>query len=167
MTHPRAEHRRRYTGVSDGIAKGPRPGLLVLVEEIERRTDRGLWNNGTFANRNARGKQSMSVHATGRAVDLSYRNMRDGLRGKPDGLKTAREWMRLLVRNAELFGVECILDYQPSPWGRGWKCDRGVWKRYTKKTITGAPLGDWFHLELSPTMADSPDAMRAAFEGLA
>ena len=116
MTHPRAEHRRRYTGISDGIAKGPRPGLLVLVEEIERRTDGGLWNNGTFANRNARGKQSMSVHATGRAVDLSYRNMRDGLRGKPDGLKTAREWMRLLVRNAEPFGVECILDYQPQPW---------------------------------------------------
>jgi len=158
--------RRRYTGVLDGIASGARPGLLVFVNEIQRRSGGGLWNNGTFANRNARGKSSMSVHATGRACDLSYRNMKDGRRGKPNGLLIAREWMALLTTHAEVFGLEAILDYEPQPWGRGWRCDRGSWVKYQKKTITGAPGGDWIHCEISPRLADSADEMLAAFESL-
>lgn len=154
---------RRYTGISDGIASGARPGLLEFVAQIEALTDRALWNNGTFANRKARGKESLSVHATGRAVDLSYRNMRDG-RGRPDGMKVAREWMRLLTSRADEFGLEAILDYQPAPFGRGWRCDRGSWSRYDKQTISGAPGGDWIHVELSPSISDNPEAIRAAFK---
>jgi len=160
-----AETSRRYTGLLDGIASGARPGLLEFVAQIEARTDRALWNNGTFANRRARGKESLSVHATGRAVDLSYRWMRDG-RGRPDGIKVAREWMRLLTSRADAFGLEAILDYQPAPYGRGWRCDRGSWQRYAKPTISGAPGGDWIHIELSPSMSDDPEAMKAAFDSL-
>jgi hypothetical protein len=156
---------RRYTGISDGIGPGARPGLVEFVAQIEARTDRALWNNGTFANRKARGKETLSVHATGRAVDLSYRNMRDG-RGKPDGIRVAREWMRLLTSRANEFGLEAILDYQPAPYGRGWRCDRGSWMRYEQPTIFGAPGGDWFHVELSPAMSDDSHAMRTAFERL-
>jgi len=49
------------------------------------------------------------------------------------------------------------------PHGRGWRCDRSSWTIYNTKTITGAPMGDWFHAEISPAMADNPDAMREAF----
>jgi len=162
---PAAKTPRRYTGLLDGIASGARPGLLELVRQIETRTDRALWNNGTFANRRARGKTNLSVHATGRAVDLSYRNMRDG-RGRPDGRIVARDWIRLLISRADEFGVEALLDYHPSPYGRGWRCDRAAWQRYTKPTISGAPGGDWLHIELSPSMSDDPEAMKAAFERL-
>jgi hypothetical protein len=38
--------------------------------------------------------------------------------------------------------------------------------RYEVKTITGAPLGDWLHVELTPAMADDPAAVRKAFAEL-
>lgn len=158
---------RKYTGISDGIAAGARPGLLEFVAQMEKRSGGALWNNGTFANRPARGKQTMSVHATGRAVDLSYRNMKDGKRGVQNGRAEAVKWMDLLVSRADGFGIEMILDYWPSPFGRGWRCDRNRWERYDKKTITGAPGGDWLHVELSPVMADDPELVKAAFAGLA
>jgi len=155
---------RRYTGISDGLAKAARPGLLMLVSQIEARSDRALWNNGTFVNRKARGKDSMSVHATGRAVDLSYRKMPDGKRGRPNGRKIAAEWLRLLSSKADEFGIEMLLDYWPAPYGRGWRCDRGVWQRYQKPTISGSPHGDWIHIEVSPRLADDPERMLAAFD---
>jgi len=49
------------------------------------------------------------------------------------------------------------------PHGRGWRCDRASWNIYTKPEIHGAPMGDWVHFEISPAMADNPDAMREAF----
>jgi len=60
-----------------------------------------------------------------------------------------------------------ILDYFPVPHGRGWRCDRQAWTKYTRHTITSAPGGDWIHVEISPKMADSPQAVRAAFAKLA
>jgi hypothetical protein len=32
-----------------------------------------------------------------------------------------------------------------------------------KPTITGAPGGDWFHIEITLGMANNPDRVRAAF----
>jgi hypothetical protein len=163
---------RRYTGTRDGAAKGRRAGTTAFINEIETRSGGALWNNGDYVVRNMRGKQSLSVHATGRAVDLSYRFMRgtgkgDATRGVPEGgRQIAVQWCRLLVRNADLLGIECILDYYPSPFGRGWRCDRRAWIRYEVKTISGAPLGDWLHVELSPQVADDPAYIRDAFTKL-
>jgi hypothetical protein len=162
---------RKYTGSSDGAAKGRRAGMTAFIAEIEQRTGGALWNNGDWVVRNMRGKESLSVHATGRAVDLSYRHMPSTgkgsqKRGVPDGRKIAVEWCRLLVKNADLLGVECILDYFPEPHGRGWRCDRRDWVRYEVKTITGAPAGDWLHVEITPAMADDPAAVRKAFSEL-
>ena len=160
---------RRYTGTSDGAAKGRRLGMTAFIQEIERRSGGALWNNGDFVVRNKRGKDSLSVHATGRAVDLSYRYMRgvgkgSASRGIPeDGRKAAIQMCRLLIKNADLLGIEMILDYFPEPFGRGWRCDRRAWIRYEVKTITGAPLGDWLHVEISPEMADDSAKMRAAW----
>lgn len=149
---------RTYTGINDGIASGVRPGLLVLVEYISKSTQGWLWNNGTYANRKMRGKSSMSVHATGRAADLSYRQITRERMGK--GRPWAVHVIRWLTSNADALGLEMILDYMPEPHGRGWRCDRNGWEKYKKPTISGAPYGDWIHIEISPKMADDEDGMR-------
>jgi hypothetical protein len=162
---------RRYTGNSDGAAKALRPGTKVFINEVIKLSNGALWNNGAFVIRNMKSKQSLSVHATGRAVDLSFRfmpNFKDSSnsKGKKNGRLEAIKVCKILVANADLIGLEAILDYFPKPWGRGWMCDRNAWSSYKKKTITGAPRGDWLHLEISPEMADDPAKMREAFRNL-
>jgi hypothetical protein len=156
--------KRPYTGNKDGLAQGERKGLRVFIEELTKLYP-ALWNNGSFVNRPMRGKKdSLSVHATGRAVDLSFRYMAKEKRGIPEGgRKQAMEAIDFVVKNADAFGLEAILDYFPIPHGRGWRCDRASWNVYTKPEIHGAPMGDWVHFEVSPAMADNPDAMRQAF----
>ena len=153
--------KRKYTGTSDGASAGKRAGLEEFVRQINKWSNGALWNNGTWMVRSKMGKTSLSVHATGRAVDLSYRKL--GARGKVDGREHAKRVIRMLIANQEELGLECILDYKISPHGRGWRCDRQSWIRYTKRTITGGGGGDWIHVELSPEVADSPQAVKAAF----
>ena len=155
---------RKYTGTSDGPAPGKRAGLEEFVKQVATLSGGALWNNGTWVVRNMRGKESLSVHATGRAVDMSWRKL--GNKGIADGRGQARRTINQLVANADLLQIECILDYFPDPHGRGWRCDRGTWQVYTKPTISGAPSGDWFHIEISPEMADSPQKVVDAFAKL-
>lgn len=152
---------RPYTGNSDVPAKGLRPGTKVWIEEVIALSGGALWNNGDFAIRNMRSKESASVHGSGRAVDLSYRKMPN--KGKAGGRKHAVGVMRVLVRYAEEVGLEAILDYFPKPYGRGYRCDRGGWSRYRRPTLAGAPGGDWIHCEISPEFADSPQKVRQGF----
>ena len=147
---------RRYTGTRDGVARGKRHGTEQWVKEVINLSGGVLWNNGTWVVRNQRGKPALSVHATGRAMDLSYR-------GKPNGRRAAERVIDILTANATLLGVELILDYFPTPHGRGWRCDRETWQTYTKATLAGSPGGDWIHVEISPRMADSPQRVTAAF----
>ena len=162
---------RTYTGNKDGIAMGERKGLTVFIRRLCALYP-ALWNNGSFVNRSMRGKQGvLSVHATGRAVDLSFRFMPNKDAAKIKGIKTggrkqAMEAMDFVVKNSDAFGLEAILDYFPIPHGRGWRCDRSSWSVYTKKQISGAPMGDWLHFEISPALADNPVAMRKAFNDL-
>jgi len=143
--------------------------MTAFIVEIEQRSGGALWNNGDFVIRNKIGKQSLSVHATGRAVDLSYRYIRGTGKGaatrgiEHGGRQAATQMCRLLIKNADLLGIECILDYFPEPHGRGWRCDRRDWIRYEVHTITGAPNGDWLHCEIAPHMADDAEQMRAAW----
>jgi hypothetical protein len=157
--------KRQYTGNKDGAAKGLRPGMKVFIEEVIKLGNGAFWNNGDFGVRNMRGKESLSVHATGRAVDFSYRNMGKG-KGVPNGRREAVAMCKLLVENADLLGLEALFDYFPAPFGRAWMCDRDAWSKYKKETIHGAPKGDWLHAELSPEMADSPAKVREAFAKL-
>lgn len=157
---------RRYTGTKDGISRGPRKGMLEFIRQVETRTDKALWNNGHWIVRPVKGTGTagpLSVHATGRAVDLSYRKMPD--KGKVDGRKHAEAFMELLVANNRILGIELILDYMPAG-GRGWRCDRQTWLNYTPPGLHGSPNGDWLHIEISPRMADSPQAVAAAFASL-
>jgi hypothetical protein len=51
-------------------------------------------------------------------------------------------------------GLEIVIDYQPIPHGRAWRCDRNEWRDYKTRTVAGAPGGDWFHIEISNEFAD-------------
>lgn len=155
--------KRHYTGNKDGAAKGLRPGMKVFIEEVIKLGNGAFWNNGDFGVRPMRGKTTLSVHATGRACDFSYRNTGTKGRGVPNGRREAVKMCKLLVDNADLLGLEALFDYFPSPWGRAWMCDRNAWSNYRKETLHGAPRGDWLHAELSPEMADNPAKVREAF----
>jgi hypothetical protein len=90
-----------YTGNRDGDSGKARPGLLEFVKTVEQITDGALWNNGTYVKRDMRGKPgTMSVHSTGRAVDLSYRKM--GKKGRRNGREIGKWlctcWRRILRR---------------------------------------------------------------------
>lgn len=141
---------RPYTGF-DTIAPGKRAGFETFIDLLEAHF--GLWNNGTFGVRKKRGKSSYSVHATGRAGDLSWRGA--PYRG-PGNYEAACKMMDFLAANADALFVEAIFDYYPAPHGRGWKCDRGAWQVYDKAAFSGAPSGDWVHVEVSNTKADDP-----------
>lgn len=142
---------RRYTGY-DVTAKGKRAGLEALVDQLE--ITFGVWNNGTYGVRPKRGKSSLSVHATGRAADLSWRGSPYRGTGSYDD---ACRMMDFLEQHAEELFIEAIFDYYPKPWGRGWLCDRSAWRIYDEKAFSGAPGGDWVHIEIGNEKADDAD----------
>jgi len=153
---------RPYTGTSDGAATFEGPGLRVLINYLTKKYP-ALWNNGTWMVRDKKGGNGLSVHATGRAVDLSYRFIKaKGLGTRFGGRRQAMQCCGWLVKNADTLGLEMILDYFPQKFGRGWKCSRGGWTKYTSKQISGAPGGDWLHVEVAPAQANSAIVMRQA-----
>jgi len=151
---------RKYTGW-DANASGRRAGTEKLIQLISAHTGRKLWNNGSWGVRAKRGKSSPSVHGTGRAFDLSWRRMSE-TRGS-GRYADAQAIMDLLTTPevAEALEIEAVFDYYPQPYGRGWKCDRasnsdGGWQVYDRRAFSGAPGGDWIHVEISNRWADSP-----------
>lgn len=152
---------RKYTGW-DGDAAGKRAGTEKFVQLLCAHFNNGVWNNGTWNVRPARGSGKPSVHGTGRAADVSWR--KSGNKGFGD-YNAALQVVDFLVANAELLLVEEIHDYFLQPHGRGWRCDRAAWKVYDKPTI-GTPGGDWWHVEIAPTHADNPAYYEQAFASL-
>jgi hypothetical protein len=131
---------RRYTGF-DGEATGEHPALSAFRRCIKARFPYTM-NLGTYAVRPMRGKTTPSVHGTGRAWDCGW----DG-----DYQRRAIPLIDFVVGHADGYGVEMVLDYFEG-FGRGWRCDRGVWLVYDRPTLTGAPGGRWTHIEIAPTM---------------
>lgn len=154
---------RPYTGY-DTTASGKRAGFETLIDLLEAHF--GLWNNGTYGVRAKRGKTSMSVHATGRAGDLSWRGAPYRGTGNYEDACRMMDWV---VDNAYELGIEAVYDYYPKPWGRGWMCNRAEngnngWLVYDKKAFSGAPRGDWVHIEVSNEWADDPQHYIDFFE---
>ena len=159
---PKVVGSRPYTGNSDGESAGPRAGMDEWIRQAIKHGKGAFWNNGSWGVRMMRGSEtSLSVHATGRAVDLSYR-MSQQHQGA--NRKDTITFINIVLANANALGVECVLDYFPKAFGRGWRCDRQAWKSYSKPEIHGAPGGDWLHIEISPAMADNPNAVKQAFD---
>ena len=148
-----------YTGNSDGAAAGPRAGMDEWIRQAIKHGGGAFWNNGSYGVRPKRGSESLSVHATGRAVDLSYRPSE---KQPTANRKATIAFINIVLANANELGVECVLDYI-APFGRGWRCDRQKWQKYTKETIHGVP-GDWLHVEINPQMADAPNLVKQAFQ---
>ena len=153
-----------YTGNSDP-SDGPRPGTIKFGEIMASRwkfTNLGIW-----ANRPMRGSTRLSVHATGRAIDLGYDPKRAALIGQ------ICLW---LEANHVALGIEEIHDYSGTSkagtekWGRGFRCNRnGVpgWKDWTETDNGGTPGGKWIHIELGPSphgFADDPKLLVKAWK---
>ena len=160
--NPKIANSKPYTGNSDGAAAGPRSGTDEWIRQAVKYSNGAIWNNGSWGVRDMKGTPgSLSVHATGRAWDASYR--------KTDKYPTANRkgavaFLNIVTANANALGLECVLDYFPQKFGRGWRCDRQAWKSYSKPEISGAPGGDWHHYEISPAMADNPTLVKQAFQ---
>jgi hypothetical protein len=162
---------RKYTGNSDGLAKGPRPGTEELLRLASKRF--GFTNLGIFSNRRMNNDKAkadptnpkyLSVHATGRAVDMGYKDR-----------KKAEECWNFLIQHTAALGIEEIHDYAFDPdgkgpkkaWGAGYRCSRGENLAgvviFDEKNNAGTPGGKWLHVELSPEMADDPKKFRDAW----
>ena len=150
-----------YTGNTDGAAVGKRAGTEKFVDIIKKK---GFTNLGTWAVRNMRGSDRLSVHATGRAADLGWKDP-----------ATAALWANWLVANHEALGIEEVHDYAGTTkkgteiCGRGWRCNRvgkPGWKDWTETANGGTPGGHWLHVELSPAMADNPHAVVEAWKNV-
>ena len=160
--NPKIANSKPYTGNSDGAAAAPRAGMDEWIRQAVKYANGAIWNNGSWGVRDMKGTPgSLSVHATGRAWDASYR--------KTDKHPTANRkgavaFLNIVIANANALGLECVLDYFPQKFGRGWRCDRQAWKSYSTPEISGAPGGDWHHYEISPAMADNPTLVKQAFQ---
>lgn len=163
---------RKYTGNTDGLAKGPRPGVEKLLEICKKKwgfTSLGIWANRSMNNPKATpgDPRWLSVHATGRAVDMGYK----------DRAKAEEAW-NFFMANTEVLGIEEVHDYAYDPdvndnkpgWGRGYRCSRGEGEKgvkiYDANDNAGSQGGKWLHVELSPEMADDPKKFVKAWKSI-
>jgi len=159
--NPKILNSRPYTGNSDGASAGPRPGMDEWIRQAVKYGNGAFYNFGSWGIRNMRGSDNLSVHACGRAVDLAYTKSD---KHPTANRKNAVAFLNIVIANANALGVECVLDYFPQKFGRGYRCDRQAWKSYSKPDLHGAPGGLWHHYEITPAMADSPTLVRQAFQ---
>lgn len=165
---------RKYTGNTDGNSGKALHGTQKLLELCGKRwgfTNLGIWANRFMKNPKAipGDPKWLSVHATGRAVDMGY----------TDRKKALEAWGWLLANTAAL-GIEEMHDYafdsdkadKEAGWGRGYRCSRGEGsdpksvKIYNENDNAGSQGGHWFHIELSPEMAKDAAKFEAAWRAL-
>jgi hypothetical protein len=156
---------RPYTGLADGIASGRRPGTEALAGILSYLTAGVLWHNGSFGIRPVRDGTTLSVHATGRAVDMSARP-KDG-RPAGSNRSTLEDCAKFLTEHADTLLVELVVDYSYRGGlggGRSWRCDRGTWLMLKPGQVSGGgqTWADWLHIELAPRMADSATLVQQA-----
>lgn len=166
---------RKYTGNSDGVSRtGLRPGVKKFMQLAM--AEFGMTNMGGFVNRtmnNPKAKKGdpkwLSVHATGRACDLGYK----------DRTKAMKLW-KFMLDNSAAFGLEEAHDYaydadksdKELGWGRGYRCSRGEGsdpksvKVYDESDNAGSQGGRWLHFEFSPALADDASKMASIWASL-
>ena len=146
-----------YTVNAAPVVKGPLAGMDYWVTRAVKHSEISLWNNGTWVHREIKGKPgTISNHAKGVAVDLSYRLV-PNTPGKSIymGRQRSLPYIIKLLENADTLGIELVIDYALN---RSWKCDRGTWKG-------GAfTAGDWYHIEVNPVMANSRELAKQAWD---
>lgn len=165
---------RPYTGF-DKVAKAKLEGTEKFVALCQKR-----WAFGNLGTLNVRLMRSapagtkpndpkwLSVHATGRALDISFPN-------NADGFAKAVNAMNWFVEHADALGIEEVHDYSGltkkgcEKWGRGWRCNRHGkpdWKDWSAQDNGGSQNAKWIHVELSPEMAHDAEKLVAAWKAL-
>jgi len=94
----------------------------------------------------------VSNHARSLALDASYRFLKS--KGRKDGRQISLRYINKLLINADTLGIQLVIDYKLQ---RSWRCDRRTWIKI------GVPVGDWYHIELSPNFANDPDKVKASW----
>lgn len=165
-----------YTGNTDP-ADGPRPGTIKFAEIMASRwkfSNLGVWANRPMRSSDPNAKPRLSVHATGRAVDLGYTAANAALVGK------VCLW---LAENHVALGIEEVHDYSgvskkgSEMWGRGFRCNRNGapgWKEWSETDNGGTPgmgkmASKWIHIELAPAphgFADDPKLLVKAWKAI-
>lgn len=131
---------RKYPYYPAWDGKKTQPITAKAVELLGKRW--GMKNLGTYVNRPMRDKPDLSVHATGYAADLSYK----------DEAQAREIWDYLLKYSAEL-GVCELHWYKFGEFGAGYRCSRGEGKAgvkvYKNRQESAGVGGQWLHLELA------------------
>lgn len=134
--------------------------LITRVADLMQRRYKGTRNLGTYVNRDIRGKPGQkSVHATGYALDLGYK----------DEAQAREIWDYLLEHSAQL-GICEVHWYTYGSHGAGYRCSRGEGKKGVKiftATDNAGPGGSWLHIEVDNNFGGiaggDPDAWEKAF----
>lgn len=122
------------------------PALIALRRDLESRW--GVTSLGCYGLRNVRGGTSISTHAFGAAIDLSY----------AAGPRESREQIcGYLVAWSEEWGIQAIHDYLRS---RIWRAGRtrnsadacSTWWRAQRPSSAGMGQlwAEWVHIEVYP-----------------
>ena len=144
-----------YIVTKQPVVAKPLMGTSEWARQATVRSEGSLWNNGTFVNRDVRGKPGIiSNHARGLAMDLSYRWVSEKRLGKQDGRKLSLAFIVKLLDNADALGIQLVIDYALK---RSWKCDRGTWQ------AGNFEHGDWYHIEIDPTIANDAAMAKACW----
>ena len=85
---------RAYIVTQQPVVKSALAGTAEWARLACKHSDGSLWNNGTFVHRDVRGRPgTISNHARGLAMDLSYRWLNQKKLGKQDGRKASLAFM--------------------------------------------------------------------------
>jgi len=141
-----------YTVNAAPIVQAPLAGMDYWITRAIKHSNKSLWNNGSWIIRDIKNKPgTISNHAKGVAVDLSYRYNSSTNAGRTASLP----YITKLLENADTLGIELCIDYALR---RSWKCDRGTWIAGNFQT------GDWYHIEINPVMAHSVELAKQAWD---
>ena len=161
---------RKYPFYPAWDGKKASPVTEKFMDLCKRRW--GFSNLGIYANRQMRGSNNLSVHATGFAVDMGYPKTRAG-RAQA---REAWDWFMLYSEELRICEVHdySFLNPKQDPkdktaWGRGFRCSRGEGeagvKVFTAIDNAGTPGGAWLHVEVSNDW-ESAEAFEAAWRAL-
>ena len=152
---------RPYTITQQPVVASPLAGMTKWVELAIKHSDGCLHSVGVWVVRDQRNRPgTVSNHARGLAVDLSYRWQAQKNRGVKNGRKQSLAYMVKLLQNADTLGIQLVIDYAPG-FKRSWKCDRGTWQ-----PLPTVHEGDWYHIEVEPRLANDVQATKQAFDAV-
>jgi hypothetical protein len=122
---------------------GMSPNLLQLRDHLLS-TFGGQYIGG-YNPRTIAGTNTASTHLSGAALDWRWGNVQSP--GREVGrVKLDAEVLPFLIGNAEVLGVQMIMDY---PQARTWKIGRG-WAANRPGSLIGQSWAQWLHIETHP-----------------